>query len=74
MIIHNMDTNKTKRVNVCFPKGRTHSLEVLDEARGKMPRSKALQVCIEYLAQSGPDTFKSILASKQYDPIAPNAV
>ena len=59
-----MPADNIKRVNVCFPKDGTATLEAIDRIRGRQSRSQAIQRILEYVCASGDDVVRGAIADR----------
>ena len=59
-----MTNNKIQRTTICWPLDDVTTLQTLDQARGNLSRSAAVQRCLEYLCSQGTDLVKGIIKDR----------
>lgn len=62
-----MTADNIPRVTICFSKNDDRDLKRLDQARGNIPRAKAIRMLLEYLGQF-PDYLESFYKDQQNPP------
>ncbi|MEO9308969.1 MAG: hypothetical protein ABI337_01585 [Nitrososphaera sp.] len=49
------------RTTINWSKKDRHTLEVINQVRGRIPMSRVVQRCLRYLVQTGPETLRNII-------------